>query len=322
MLTTSGRLLRLLALLQARRDWTAEELAERLEVTDRTVRRDVEKLRSLGYPVHATRGHDGGYRLGAGAALPPLLLDDDEAIAIAVGLRAAASGAVRGIEEATARALVKLEQVLPSRLRSRINALHGVTVSLVGAGPVVDAEILTAVAGAARDRQVLRLEYTSGGGSSSHRRVEPHRLLHSGHRWYVLAWDLDRDDWRTFRLDRVRPKTPVGPRFSARQLPEDNIAQYASYALSTRGYRYQATLTMSASAAEVGEHLPPSVATIEAIDEHTCSVTAGGHSLDEFVLYLGLLPMAFTVHSPPELIAHLDVVRDRLDRAGAASRAG
>src|SRR6266545_2546717 len=214
MLETSARLLRLLSLLQARRDWSGPDLADRLGVSARTVRRDVERLRSLGYPVHATSGTAGGYRLGAGAALPPLLLDDDEAVAVAVGLRTAAGGSVAGIEETSVRALVKLEQVLPSRLRHRVNALwtSTVPVPVPGDGATVDAEVLTAIAGACRDHQRLRFDYRDHGGSASVRTVEPHRLVCWGRRWYLLAWDTDRNDWRTFRVDRLQPRTPTGYR--------------------------------------------------------------------------------------------------------------
>ena len=211
MLETAARLLRLLALLQARRDWSGPELAGQLGVTTRTVRNDVARLRRLGYPVHATPGLAGGYRLGVGAALPPLLLDDEEAVAVAVGLRTAAGGTVTGIEETSRRALAKLEQVLPSRLRSRVNALQTYTVSAPARGPTVDADILTAIAAACRDRQRLRFDYRTHDGTGGARVVEPHRLVHTGRRWYLLAWDNDRHDWRTFRVDRMQPRLPTPP---------------------------------------------------------------------------------------------------------------
>jgi predicted DNA-binding transcriptional regulator YafY len=189
---TSERLLKLLSLLQTRSDWTGSELAERLQVSGRTVRNDVERLRRLGYPVHASPGVGGGYRLGAGAALPPLLLDDEEAVAVAVGLRTAAGGAVAGIEETSLRALVKLEQVLPSRLRHRVNALHSAMAAVQTGGPTVDAEVLTAIAAAIRDRQRLRFDYRRHDGSASVRDVEPHRMVSWGRRWYLVAYDADR----------------------------------------------------------------------------------------------------------------------------------
>src|SRR6266540_2965783 len=191
MLETSARLLRLLSLLQARRDWTGADLADRLGVSARTVRRDVERLRDLGYPVHATRGTDGGYRLGAGAAMPPLLLDDEEAVAVAVGLRTATGGAIAGIEETSVRALAKLEQVLPSRLRRRVNAVQEFTVPFVRpGGPTVDADVLAVIAGACRDRERLRFPYKTFDGTASRRLVEPLRLVHTGRRWYLVAWDV------------------------------------------------------------------------------------------------------------------------------------
>ena len=209
MTMTSGRLLRLLSLLQARRYWPGDELADRLEVSGRTIRRDVERLRELGYPVDATTGPDGGYRLEAGTAMPPLLLDDDEAVAIAVGLRTAAGASVTGIEETSVRALVKLEQVLPPHLRRRVNALGSAT-RRSPAGPdgtQVDPEALTVIAGACRDRERLRFAYTARDGAETRRHVEPLSLVNLGRRWYLVAWDCDRRDWRTFRMDRI-PKLP------------------------------------------------------------------------------------------------------------------
>ncbi|SPT58193.1 Proteasome accessory factor B [Actinomadura madurae] len=208
MLEASARLLRLLSLLQTRADWTGAELAERLQVSVRTVRYDIGKLRDLGYPVHAVPGAAGGYRLGAGAALPPLLLDDEEAVAVAVSLRTAAGGTVTGIEETSVRALAKLEQVLPSRLRRRVGALHDYTTRLTPGGPTVSADVLATVAAACRDHRRLRFGYRKHDGSETARDVEPYRLVHTGRRWYLTAWDVARDGWRTFRVDRLTPRTP------------------------------------------------------------------------------------------------------------------
>jgi predicted DNA-binding transcriptional regulator YafY len=233
---TSARLLRLLSLLQTPRDWTGTELAERLDVTTRTVRNDVERLRDLGYPVHGTRGAIGGYRLGAGSALPPLLLDDEEAVAVAVGLRTAAGGSVAGIEEPSLRALAKLEQVLPSRLRRRVNALQTYTVSvpLDRPGPVVSPELLTAIVAACRDHERLRFDYRSRDAAASRRDVEPYRLVNWGRRWYLVAWDTMRGDWRTFRVDRMdSPRTPTGPRFAPRPLPDEDLAGDVSRGVAT-----------------------------------------------------------------------------------------
>src|SRR3954466_9885333 len=216
MLETSARLLRLLSLLQARRDWTGTELATRLGVTTRTVRNDIGRLRALGYPVDARPGVAGGYRLGTGGALPPLLLDDDEAVAVVVGLRTAASGSITGIEESSVRALAKLQQVLPSRLRHRAGAFQAYALAAPSDGPRVDPDVLTVIAGACRDHERLRFDYQTHGGATSQRSVEPYRLVNDRRRWYLVAWDLGRDDWRTFRIDRMKLRTPTGPRFTSR----------------------------------------------------------------------------------------------------------
>ena len=220
MTDTPSRLLKLLALLQTRRDWGGHELADRLEVSPRTIRRDVERLRELGYPVDSLTGPAGGYRLQAGAAMPPLLLDDEEAVAIAVGLRTAAGASITGIEETSVRALVKLEQVLPAHLRRRVNALKSVTATLAATGPTVDPECLTVIAGCCRDHQRLCFAYVARDGEESRREVEPHSLVNLGRRWYLVAWDCAREDWRTFRLDRLQRPREGGVRFSGeRALP-------------------------------------------------------------------------------------------------------
>ncbi|MGC1567523.1 MAG: YafY family protein, partial [Trebonia sp.] len=231
MLETSARLLRLLSLLQTPREWTGAELGERLGVSPRTVRNDVDKLRELGYPVLATRGAAGGYRLGAGAAMPPLLLDDEEAVAVAVGLRTVATGAIAGIEEASLRALAKLEQVLPARLRTRVGGLRSIItpVPFASAAPTVDPDVLTAVAAACRARERLRFSYLSHDGSASERDAEPYQLVNWGRRWYLVAFDVGRGDWRTFRVDRITPRTPGGGRFTPRPLPAADPAALADW---------------------------------------------------------------------------------------------
>ena len=211
MIETSARLLSLLSLLQVRREWTGAELAERLDVGPRTIRRDVDKLRSLGYPVEAARGVAGGYRLGSGGELPPLLLDDAEAVAVAVGLRTAAAGTIAGIEETSIRALAKLEQILPPRLRRRVSALSQATSAFEIDGPRIDSDVLAALAGACRDNQILRFGYVAGDQRASRRRVDPAAVVYSGYRWYLVAFDLDRDDWRTFRIDRISSHPPIRP---------------------------------------------------------------------------------------------------------------
>ncbi len=315
MMETSARLLRLLSLLQMRREWTGAELAERMEVDVRTVRRDVEKLRGLGYPVHATPGVAGGYQLGAGASLPPLLLDDDEAVAVAVGLRTAAGGTVVDIEETSVRALAKLEQVLPSRLRHRVNALQSVMVPLAGGGPTVDPALLTVIAAACRDRERLRLGYRSHDGTESRRVVEPHRLACTGRRWYLLAFDTDRQDWRTFRVDRITTQPTPGPRFPPRDPPEDDVAAYVSRAISSAPYRYQARARLHAPAEAVAEWIPPTVGLLEAIDGRSCLLHTGADSLDALAAYVGMFGVDFDVLDPPELVDHIRTLADRLRRA-------
>jgi predicted DNA-binding transcriptional regulator YafY len=311
MLDTSARLLRLLSLLQARRDWTGPALAERLGVTTRTIRNDVDRLRNLGYPVHATPGVAGGYRLGAGAAMPPLLLDDEEAIAVAVGLRTA--NTVTGIEETSVRALAKLEQVLPARLRHRVTALHQATVQVPGLQPRVGAEVLTALAAVCRDHERLRFDYESHNGGESRRTVEPHRLAHARGRWYLVAYDVDRDDWRTFRVDRMTPKIPTGPRFTPRQPPED-VATFVARNLGTATWRYRATVTVHAPAAELVKRLPPGVDVVEATEDG-CRVAVGSDTPGMLAVYIGLMDADFEVTEPPELVAELAKLADRYARA-------
>jgi predicted DNA-binding transcriptional regulator YafY len=315
MLETSARLLRLLSLLQARPEWSGPQLAERLGVTTRTVRKDVERLRDLGYPVHSTLGAAGGYRLGAGAALPPLLLDDDEAVAVAVGLRTAAGGTVTGIEETSLRALAKLEQVLPSRLRRRIGALQTYTVPIPGAGPTVDAGVLAFVASTCRDQVRLRFDYRDHAGAATLRTVEPHRVVHTRGRWYLLAWDVDRRDWRTFRVDRVDPREMTGPRFTPRPLPDDgDVATYVTRRIGTALWRYRARVRVFAPAGAVSGRLPPGIG-IEPVDEHMCVVDVGADTLGMIAHYIGLLDVDFEVIEPPELVAHVRRLADRYARA-------
>lgn len=249
MLETSARLLRLLSLLQLRRDWSGAELAGRLGVSARTIRRDVDKLRELGYPVSASTGTAGGYRLGAGAELPPLLLDDEEAVAVAVGLRTAA--AVTGIEETSVRALAKLEQVLPNHLRRRVNAVQSYTVPVPGTGPTVDSEVLSMLALACRDNERLRFDYESHDGTSTLRETEPHRLVANRRRWYLVAWDRDRDDWRTFRADRIRPRIPAGPRFTPREPPSRDLADWVTRGTWGAGWRYEVRVLLHTPKQEV-----------------------------------------------------------------------
>ncbi|MFC0030870.1 helix-turn-helix transcriptional regulator [Micromonospora chaiyaphumensis] len=316
MLETSARLLRLLSLLQTPRDWTGAELADRLAVSTRTVRNDVERLRALGYPVHGTRGAVGGYRLGAGAALPPLLLDDEEAVAVAVGLRTAAGGSVAGIEETSLRALAKLEQVLPHRLRRRVTALHTHTVRVPHdqPGPTVDAGTLSLIGAACRDRERLRFDYVRHDGTADRRDVEPYRLVNWGRRWYLVAFDPARDDWRTFRVDRISPRTPTGPRFAARDLPGD-VVDRVRHGVSAAAWRHRATVRVHAPAEVVADRINPAVGTVEPAGDTACLLHTGADRLETIAVWLGLLDLDFTVEDPPELADLLRTLAARYLRA-------
>ena len=315
MLQTSARLLRLLSLFQAQRYWSGADLSSRLDITGRTLRRDVDRLRSLGYPVHSTSGTAGGYQLGAGATLPPLLLDDEEAVAVALGLRTSASGSVTGIEEASVRALLKLEQVLPSRLRQRVAALHSFIVPLGTRGPTVDAERLSVIAAACRDQQGIRFSYHSRTGAPSVRSAEPHRLVHTGHRWYLVAWDLGREDWLTFRIDRIDGKLKTSTRFKPRKPPEGDFAAFVSKSLSYVPYPCRARVILHAPAETVASRIPPSAGVLESIDTRSCMLHTGSHSLEAITIHLSLLGVDFRVHEPPELVDYIRRLVDRLSQA-------
>ena len=322
---TSSRLLTLLSLLQARRDWPGGELAERLEVSRRTIRRDVERLRDLGYPVESLTGPAGGYRLAAGTAMPPLLLDDDEAIAIAVGLRTAARASVTGIEETSVRALVKLEQVLPAHLQRRVSALGATTMSLPPGGPTVDPQCLTVLAGGCRDRECVRFGYTARDGEFGRRDVEPHSLVNRGRRWYLVCWDRGRDDWRTFRVDRISDPVGIGTRFTPRRLPAADAAEFVEQRLSALPTRYEARLTLHAPAGTV--RVPAGWGSVEPIDEHTCEYRSGDDNLEWLAIRVATLGVDFELHEPPELAEALEKLaarlatgaRPRSPRSGAAS---
>ncbi|MEY2515147.1 MAG: hypothetical protein QOJ89_2505 [bacterium] len=312
MTETSGRLLKLLSLLQTRRDWLGSDLAERLGVSGRTVRRDIGRLRDLGYPVDAATGPAGGYRLEAGTAMPPLLLDDDEAVAIAVGLRTAAGAAVTGIEETSVRALVKLEQVLPAHLRRRVNALGSVTATLPARGPTVDPGVLTTIAGACRDRERLRFAYGARDGSRTRRLVEPLSLVTLWSRWYLVAWDCEREDWRTFRVDRLERPAAAGGRCAVRALPDgDDPAEFVRANLKARPLRHQARVTLSASAAELTKQFPHLEGSLDAIDARSCSYVASDDSLEWLALRIGMFGVAFVIHEPPELVDHCRTLAER-----------
>ncbi|MCP2335508.1 helix-turn-helix transcriptional regulator [Actinomadura rupiterrae] len=315
MLETSARLLRLLSLLQAHRDWTGGELAERLGVTTRTVRRDVDRLRELGYPVEAVQGA-AGYRLGAGAALPPLLLDDDEAVAVAVGLRTAAAGSVAGIEENALRALGKLERVLPPRLRYRVNALQRATTRVGASGPEVSADVLMAIADAARRHERLRFDHTGRDGVRSVRDVEPYGLVNFGRHWYLVAYDTDRDDWRNFRVDRLVPRTPSGPRFTARTVPDGGPAAFVSRRLAQRAWPFQATVELGVSAGEAAERVWPGMGVLEPVAGDRCLMHVGADSLWALVWMITSVDLDFTlVEGPPGFAEGLRAHAERCLRA-------
>jgi predicted DNA-binding transcriptional regulator YafY len=312
---TSSRLLQLLSLLQGRRDWPGNELADRLEVSGRTIRRDVERLRQLGYPVDSLTGPAGGYRLRAGTAMPPLLLDDDEAIAIAVGLRTAARASVTGIEETAVRALVKLEQILPAHLRRRVSALGSATFTLPVGGPTVDPQHLTAIAAACRDSECLRFGYRSRDGTASRREVEPHSLVNHGRRWYLVAWDRRRDDWRTFRIDRLAKPTSTGVRFTPRRVPAKDAGAYVEQSITGAPNRFEALVTLHAGAEEMATRMPSSWGIIAPIDAHTCEYRTGDDDLRWLALRIAMLGVDFEVHEPPELVEQLRALALRLTRA-------
>ena len=312
---TASRLLELLSLLQARRDWPGNELAARLEVSGRTVRRDIDRLRQLGYPVESLTGPAGGYRLRAGSAMPPLLLDDDEAIAIGVGLRTAARVSVTGIEETAVRALVKLEQVLPAHLRRRLAALGSVTVALPVTGETVDPQQLIEIAAACRDSECLRFGYQRRDGTASRREVEPHALVNTGRRWYLAAWDRGREDWRTFRLDRMARPASTGVRFTPRKLPAKDAATYVKRSITSAPHRFETRVTLHAPASEVPRHW----GTIEPIDAGTCEYRTGDDDLHWLALRIVMLGVDFEVHEPPELVEHLRELGARISRGSGAA---
>ncbi|MFJ8942635.1 helix-turn-helix transcriptional regulator [Streptomyces sp. NPDC102395] len=318
MLETSGRLLKLLSLLQTHRDWGGAELAERLGVSRRTLRRDVQRLRALGYPVNATQGTT-GYRLGAGTTLPPLLLDDDEAVAVVVGLRTAAGGSVAGIEESSLRALTKLEQMLPPRLRYRVNTLHTATVRAGTApAPKISADTLMAIAEACRRREQLRFDYASPRHGRSRRSVEPHSLVSFDRHWYLIAWDTDRADWRTFRVDRLTPRTPTGPRFSPRELPDTDVATYLAHQLSSRTWPYQAVITLHEPAAAVTDRIWPGMGVIEPVDDESCLLHLGADTPRDLAWMITSVDADFTLtDTPPELA---DALRTHAARCLSAVR--
>ncbi|HEX2849990.1 MAG TPA: YafY family protein [Acidimicrobiales bacterium] len=306
----AARLLHLLSLLQSRPRWTAAELAPRLHTTERTVRRDVTRLRDLGYPVDADPGRAGGYRLGVGAALPPLLLTNDEAVVVAVGLRSAATVGVTGYEEAAVSALAKLEQVLPAVLREHVLALNATTVLVRrGADAPVDADALLTLAQGCRGPERVRFRYRDGSGNESERRVEPYALVNAERRWYLVARDLDRADWRTFRVDRMDHLALTGHRFVASDPPD--AASMVLAGIARVAYDWQAEVVLHAPIAEVAREIAPTVGTLEDAGDTTV-LRIGANDLGWIARFLASLPMTFEVRSPKELRKEVRVLARRL----------
>lgn len=310
---TTERVLTLLGLLQGRRLWSGPELAERLGVTARTVRRDVERLRALGYPVHAGQGVGGGYQLGPGQVLPPLLLDDEEAIATTVSLLAS-GGAGNAASDATLRALTKLDQVLPARLRHEVRALSGSVEFFGGGRPAVDPDVLMTLARACRDEFETGFDYPSGSGVRR-RRTEPYRLVASDKRWYLLAYDLDRDDWRTFRVDRMTEVAARTWRFRPREAPD--AAAYVQEGVASRVYPHRARFLVHAPARTVGEQIPASAGVVQPRGDDACEVLSGGNNLDFVLMHVLLLGHDFQVLDPPELVDRAHALAEKLRAAGA-----
>lgn len=327
---TSARLLSLLSLLQARRDWPGALLAERLDVSARTVRRDVDRLRELGYPIVAAKGPDGGYRLGAGTQLPPLLFDDEQAVALAVALRTAATTGA-GIEEAAARALNTVRQVMPARLRHRIDAFQVTAVGQPGPGgrqePQADSGVLVALSAAVRAHEVLRFDHAPAG--SPPRRVQPHHLVVRGGRWYLVAWDLDREDWRVFRADRITPRTPAGPRFTPRELPGGSVAGFVtgrfrgaadgsggSGSDGSGDWPCRGEVILDLPAADVSRFARDGV--VEELGQDRCRLVLGSWSWPALAAAVGMFDAGIEVVGPPELTAAFG----RLARRYAAAADG
>jgi predicted DNA-binding transcriptional regulator YafY len=316
MSSPSARLLELLSLLQTRPQWNASELAERLGITERTVRRDVTRLRELGYPVVADAGRAGGYQLGRGGALPPLLFTDDESVAVAIGLRAAATGGVAGYDEAAVAALAKLEQLLPATLRERVLALNAATVlTRPGAGPLIDPDVLLTIAQACRRPERVRFCYVDGSGNTSERRVEPQGLVKAERRWYLVGRDLDRQDWRTFRLDRMSDLALTGHRFVRSDQPD--VGAMVAQGLSMVPYRWQAEVVLDTDLRSAEAAIPRTIGTIESVGGETI-LHVGANEVEWLANYIAGLPFDAEVRSPPEVRSAVRALGRRLQAADRA----
>jgi predicted DNA-binding transcriptional regulator YafY len=319
MAETTERVLRLLGLLQQRPVWTGPELAERLGVTTRSIRRDVERLRGLGYPVSAAQGVGGGYQLGRGRGLPPLLLDDTEAVAVAVSLRMAAGGTVSGASEAALRTLAKLDQVMPPRLRSEVRAIHEATQTLDHGQVTVDGDVLLTLARGVRDLVRVRFGYEARDGTASRRTVEPVGLVAAGRRWYLMAHDVDRDDWRTFRLDRMTSVATTTWRF--RERPHEDPATYVQRSVASAAYRVQARVVVHAPLREVQGRTSARSVVLSAIDDGTTLLEAGAETVYGLAFHLSFLGWEFEVQEPAELRTALAEMGGRALRAAGAREA-
>ncbi|MEY4563197.1 MAG: hypothetical protein RLZZ618_2474 [Pseudomonadota bacterium] len=316
MLSSSSRLLLALSLLQTRSHWGGDELAQRLEVHPRTLRRDIDRLRQLGYPIHASSGVAGGYAFRAGKALPPLLLDDEEALAVAIALRLAASGSVSGVEESSLRALVKLEQVMPAKLRRRTDALRSAILPMPSAGPTVDAGVLATLSGACRDQLQVDFAYQDAKGQGTTRCVQPQGLVHTDHRWYLVAWDLARDDWRTFRIDRIAGDPVAGGHFSPRQGPEGgDLRAFVIRSVSVSPYEEHAKVLFREPLARLVQRMPQAIGLLQAVDGTSCLLQCGMNNLDVMVSWLLALGAEFEVLEPPALTERLRLAGERLARS-------
>jgi predicted DNA-binding transcriptional regulator YafY len=319
MADSAARLLELLSLLQGR-DWSGSELAARLEVSPRTIRRDIDRLRDLGYPVEATMGAVGGYRLVGGTAMPPLLLDDEEVVAIAVGLRTLVAHAIDGGEDASVRALAKLQQVLPPRLRGRVAVVAAATGTLVWEADPIDPERIALLSRAVVNRERLRFEYETHDGSATRRTVEPHSVVAEGRRWYLIAWDVDRGGWRTFRVDRIRdPWSPPG-RAARRELPAKDGATWLRATIEGRAPMAEAVALVEAPASAVAARIPGHAVTVEPIDDRRCRLRLHADTIPWLTMRLLRLEQHFVVESPPELVDYLRTLGERITHATASIR--
>lgn len=299
---TATRVLQVLALLRQRRSWTATELSRRTAVSTRTIRADIARLRELGYVIDAAAGPDGGYRLDRETDLPPLMLDDDEGIAVAIALHQVTTNSVAGIERSAARALAKLENVLPAPLAAQVRAMEVATAPQTrDRGADVETAVLATIARAVQDSEWLRFEYTPFQGDSSVRRVEPHRLVSWGRRWYLVAFDLDREGWRSFRVDRISLRPPTRRRFTPRELPDDDVSGYVLRGVASAGWRFRVRVLIHAPADVVADRIDPSVGLVEAVDDGHCILATGADHPMTVAVHLALLDQPFTVDGPPEL---------------------